>query len=85
MKTLASGEDRGLAERREVLGLAVPELVRDVGRARRDANGEVRQQRRDEVRARVHRLGDETEAVRRETDAELQHDERRGRRDRDER
>jgi hypothetical protein len=68
-----------------VLGLAVAELVRDVGRPRRDAKREVGEQRGDEVGARVRRLGDEPEAVGRQADAELEHDERRGGADRDER
>ncbi len=54
-----------------MLGLAVAELVRDVGRPGRDANREVGEQRGDEVGARVRRLRDEAEAVRREADASL--------------
>ena len=60
---LASDEDRGLAERGEVLRLAVPVLVAEVGRARRDADREERQQRRDEIGARVRRLREQAEAV----------------------
>ena len=56
-------EDRGLGERREVLCLAVPVLVSRVGRPGRDADGEERQQRRDEVGAGVQRLRDEPEAA----------------------
>ena len=78
-------EEPRLRERREVLRLAVPELMRDVRRTRRDANREEREERRDEVRAGVSRLGDETEAVRREPDRQLEDDERRRGRDRDER
>ncbi len=85
MKTLASGEERRLGERREVLGLAVPVLVALVGRLRRDADREEGQQRGDEVGAGVDRLGDEAEAVRGEADRELQRDERAGGDDRDER
>ena len=66
---LTSDEEPGLGERREVLRLAVPELVRHVCGARRDAHREVREQRSDEVGARVRGFGDEAEAVRRETDA----------------
>ena len=61
-------EERRLGERGEVLGLAVPVLVRDVRRPPRDAEREEREQRRDEVGAGVDRLGDEAEAVRREPD-----------------
>jgi hypothetical protein len=68
-----------------VLRLAVPELVRDVGGTRRDADGEVRQQRRDEVGPRVNGLRDETEAVSGEADAQLEHNERRRGGDGDER
>ena len=78
-------EEAGLAERREMLRLAVAVLVRDVRGARRDAEREERQQRRDEIGPRVDRLGDEAEAVRREADAELEDDERRCGGDRDER
>ena len=65
---LASDEERRLGERGEVLRLAVAVLVRDVGGPRRDADREEREQRRDEVGARVQRLGDEPEAVGREAD-----------------
>ena len=68
-----------------MLRLAVAELVRHVRRARRDAHREVREQRRDEVGARVSGLGDETEAVRREADRQLENDEDGGRGDREER
>ena len=59
-------EDRCFRERGEVLRLAVPVLVPFVGRPRGDADGEEREQRRDEIRAGVKRLGEEREAVRRE-------------------
>ena len=81
MNTLARREERRLGERGEVLGLAVPVLVRDVRRPAGDAESEEGEERRDEVRARVNRLGDEAEAVRGEPDGELQHDERGGRHD----
>ena len=68
-----------------MLRLAVPELMRDVGRTRRDADREEREQRRDEIGSGVRRLGDEAEAVRREPDGQLEDDERRCRRDGDER
>ena len=67
-------EDRRLAERREVLRLAVAVLVPLVGGPRRDADGEEREQRRDEIRPRVKRLGEEPEAVRREPGRELDRD-----------
>ena len=78
-------EEPGFAERREMLRLAVPELVRDIGRPRGNADREVREERRDEIRARVDGLGDEAEAVGREPGAELEDDERRRGGDRDER
>ena len=78
MKTLTSGEDRGLGERGEMLRLAVAELVRDVGRPAATRTREERQQRSDEVGAGVQRLGEEAEAVRREADGELERDKRRG-------
>ena len=55
-----------LGERREMLRLPVTVRVAAVGRPDRDADGEERQQRGDEVGARVHRLGDEPEAAARE-------------------
>ena len=67
-------EDRGLRERGEVLRLAVPVLVPDVGGPGGDADGEERQQRRNEIRARVDRLGEQGEAVRREADGKLDRD-----------
>src|SRR5438552_582829 len=70
------GEDRSLGKSREMLRLAVPVLVRDVSGPDRDANRKESQQRRHEVGAGVQRLRDETEAVRRETRAELERDER---------
>ena len=82
---LTSARNAGLRERRQMLGLAVSELVRHVRRPGGDAHGEVGQQRRDEIGARVRGLGDQAEAVRRETDGQLQHDEGGGSRDRDER
>ncbi len=68
-----------------MLGLAVAELMRDVGGPRSDAHREVREQRCNEVGAGVRGLGDEAEAVRAEPGRELQQDERGGGRDRDER
>ena len=57
-----------------MLGLAVPVLMPDVGRPSRHADGEERQQRCDEVGARVRGLREEPEAVRREARPELQPD-----------
>ena len=49
-------------------------LVAEVSRSRGDADGEEGEQRGDEVRSRVRRLGQEAEAVRRDAGAELQRD-----------
>ena len=78
-------EDRRLAECRQVLRLAVSELMRHVGGPRGDANREVRQQSGNEVRARVHGFRDQAEAVGGETDTQLQDDEHRSRCDGDKR
>ena len=78
-------EHGALGERREVLGLAVAERMAVVRRAPRDADGEERQQRGDDVGARMDRLGDEREAVGEQPDDELRRDERDRRDDRDER
>ena len=79
------GEEARFRERREMLGLAVAVRVRAVGRTDGDADREERQERGDEVHARVQRFRDEAEAVGRETGNELERDERRRRADRDER
>ena len=72
-------QDHGLAERRQVLGLAVPVGVLAVGGAPRDAHREERQQRRDQVGGGVDRLGDQPEAVREQAHHELdRHQRRRG-------
>jgi hypothetical protein len=78
-------DEPGLAERGEMLGLAVAVGVSAVGRAERDADREEGQQRRDEIRSGVEGLGDETEAVRLEPDDQLEGDEGRRRTDGDER
>src|SRR5215213_5186711 len=78
-------EDRRFGERTEVLCLTVPVLMRDVGRSDRDADGEERQQRGDQVGARVRRLRHEPKAVRGQPGCKLEHDQRDGRADRDER
>ena len=67
-------EDRSLRERAEVLGLAVPVGVAGIGGPCGHADGEVREQRRDEVGARVKRLRDQAEAVRRDADDQLDGD-----------
>ena len=78
-------EDRALAERREMLGLPVAVLVAGIGGAHGDADGEERQQRGDEIGARVRGLRDEAEAVRGEAGAELERDQRARREHRPER
>src|SRR6266550_6532001 len=78
-------QDRRLGKSREVLRLAMAVLVRDVSGPHRDADRKEGQQRRHEVGAGVQRLRDEAEAVRRETRAELERDERNRRGDGDER
>ena len=77
-------EDPRLRERREMLRLAVSVRVPAIGRPPGDADGEQRQQRRDEVGPGVHRLRDEAEAPAREPGGELQRDEHAGGDDRDE-
>ena len=78
-------EHSRLRQRREMLGLAVPVLVPFVGRPAGDADREEREQRGDEIRAGVQRLGDQPEAAAREARAELERDEHGRRADRDER
>ena len=73
--TLTRREHRRLDEGGEMLSLAVAVLVPLVGRANGDADREERQQRGDEVGARVQRLRDEPEAAAREARAELQRNE----------
>ena len=79
------GEHPGLEERRQMLGLAVAVLVLLVRRASRDSDREERQERGDEVGARVQRLRDEAERAARDAGAELEGEQRAGGRDRDER
>jgi hypothetical protein len=67
-------EDRRLGERRQMLRPPVAVRVARVGRPAGDAHCEEGQQRGDEIRARVDRLGDETEAAARQPGAELQTD-----------
>ena len=69
-------EDRALGKCGEMLGLAVAILVPGIGRTHGHADGEERQQRRDEIRARVGRRRDEPEAVGRQAGAELERNER---------
>ena len=68
-----------------MLGLAVAELVLQVRGARRDADGEIGEERSREVGAGMRRLRQEPEAVRREPDAQLEQDQHRGRGDGQER
>ena len=68
-------EHRRLTERGKMLRLAVAVLMPLVGRADGDADREERQQRGDEVGARVQCLGDEPEAAARQARAELERDE----------
>src|SRR6185312_6057522 len=67
-------EDRGLTERGQVLRLAVAVRVARVGRTDGDPEREEGQERRHEVGAGVHRLGEETEAVRGDAGEELDGD-----------
>ena len=78
-------EHRRLGERREMLRLPVPVRMAGIRRTAGDADGEERQQRRDEVRPRVHGLRHETEAAAREAGGQLEPDERAGGADGDER
>jgi hypothetical protein len=78
-------EDRRLCESGEVLRLAVTVLVAGVGRPHRDADGEEREQRGDEVGARVERFRDEPETAAGDARRELQRDESRRGQHRDER
>ena len=74
-----------LRKRSEMLRLPVPVLVPFVGRPTGDADGEEREQGRDEIRSGVQRLGDQTEAAADQAGAELERREHRRRADRDER
>ena len=67
-------EDRAFRERGQVFRLAVAVLVPGVGRPRRDADREERQERRDQVGARVCSLREQPEAVRSDAGTELQPD-----------
>jgi hypothetical protein len=78
-----SDEDRGLGERREVLGLPVPVLVPDVCRPDGDTDREERQERGHEVGARVRRLGEEAQAPGGQAGDELDGDQDDCRADRD--
>ena len=64
MKRLARERNDASASAARCAGLPVAVLVGDVGRPARDPEGEEREQRGDEVRPRMHRLGHEPEAVR---------------------
>ena len=78
-------EDRGLAQRREVLRLAVPVRMLVIGRPVGDADGVQREQRRARVDARVHGLGEDPEAAGEEADEQLDADEGQRRAEREER
>ena len=67
-----------------MLGLAVAVRVPGVGGTPGNAEREERQQRRDEIRPRVNRLGDEPQAAARQAGAELQPDQHERRDDGDE-
>ncbi len=85
MKRLASDEDRGFGQRREVLGLAVPVGMPRIRRPAGNPEREERQQRRDQVGPGVDRLGDEAEAPAREAGTELEPDQHQRGQNRDER
>ncbi len=67
----AGEQDRGLAERAEVLGAAVAVGMAAVGGPPAEAHGEEGQHRGDHVAAGLDPGGDQAEAVRREAHAEL--------------
>ena len=81
---LTSSSTTGLGQGGQVLGLAVAVGMRPVGGPAGDADREEREQRGDEVGARVQRLGDEPEAAAREARAELDPHQRHRGADRDE-
>ena len=78
-------QDGALGERRQVLGLAVAEVVRSIGRAHGDTDGEQSEQGRDEIGSGVDRLGEEAKRVGGEGQRQLDADERTGSHHRDER
>ena len=78
-----AGEDRRLAERREVLGAPVPVGVLAVGRLAAEADREQREDRRDDVAARLDPGRDQGQRAGRDPGAELEHDEEDGGADRD--
>ena len=78
-------QDRGLAQRREVLRLAVAIGMLRIGRAVGDAHGPQREQRSGRVDAGVHGLGEDAEAAGREADEELDRDQGERRAQREER
>ena len=78
-------EDRGLAERREVLRLAVAVGVLVIGGPLGDADRVQRQQRGRRVDAGVHGLGEDAEAAGEEADEQLDGDEGERRAEREER
>ena len=78
-------QERGLGERREMLGLPVAPRMSGVRGANRDRDGEEREQRGREVRARVRGLREQPEAPAREPGRELDRDQQARGPDRDER
>jgi hypothetical protein len=78
-------ENRGLSERGEMLRLAVPVGVGDVGRSLGNPEREEGQQRRNEIGAGVDRLREQAEAVRGDAGDELDRDQAAGGEDGNER
>ena len=74
-------EEGALAQRGQVLGLAVAVVVLGVGGPRRHAHREQRQQRRDEVGGRVRGLREQAQRAGDEARDELDRDQERGRDD----
>ena len=81
----ATHEDRRLAERREVLRLAVPVGMLVVGRPVGDADGVQGQQRGSRIDAGMHGLGEDPEAAGEKADEQLDADEGQRRAEREER
>ena len=67
-------QERGLGERRQVLGLPMPPRMSGVGRPHGDRDGEEREQRGREIRARVRSLRQQPEAPAREPRRQLDRD-----------
>jgi class 3 adenylate cyclase/tetratricopeptide (TPR) repeat protein len=71
-------QERGLGERREMLGLPVTPRVAGVGRTDRNRDGEEGEQRSREIGSRVRRLREEPETPAREPSHELDRDQQAG-------